>query len=116
MRSLFESALFGPLVLRNRVFMAPLTRNRANADGVPCELAVQYYTQLASAGLIITEATQISPMGKGYIKTPGIHSPEQIVAWHRIVDAVHENGGYFFGSGTAAGFLTPLYCRIMRSP
>lgn len=96
MRSLFESALFGPLVLRNRVFMAPLTRNRANADGVPSELAVQYYTQRASAGLIITEATQISPMGKGYIKSPGIHSPEQIVTWRRIVDAVHENGGRIF--------------------
>ena len=76
--------------------MAPLTRNRANADGVPSELAVQYYTQRASAGLIITEATQISPMGKGYIKSPGIHSPEQIVTWRRIVDAVHENGGRIF--------------------
>ena len=96
MRSLFESVLFGPLVLRNRAFMAPLTRNRANADGVPSELAVQYYAQRASAGLIITEATQISPMGKGYINTPGIHSPEQIVAWRRVVDAVHENGGRIF--------------------
>jgi N-ethylmaleimide reductase len=96
MRSLFESVLFGPLVLRNRVFMAPLTRNRANGDGVPTELTVQYYAQRASAGLIITEATQISPMGKGYINTPGIHSPEQIVAWRRIVDAVHENGGRIF--------------------
>jgi N-ethylmaleimide reductase len=96
MRSLFEPVLFGPMVLRNRVFMAPLTRNRANADGVPSEFAVQYYAQRASAGLIITEATQISPMGKGYINTPGIHSPEQIVAWRRIVDAVHENCGRIF--------------------
>ena len=96
MRSIFESVLFGPLVLRNRVFMAPLTRNRANVDGVPSELAVQYYAQRASAGLIITEATQISPMGKGYINTPGIHSREQIVAWRRIVDAVHENSGRIF--------------------
>jgi N-ethylmaleimide reductase len=97
MRSLFESVLFGPLVLKNRVFMAPLTRNRANADGVPSELAVQYYAQRASAGLIISEATQISPMGKGgYINTPGIHSPEQLVAWRRIADAVHENSGRIF--------------------
>jgi N-ethylmaleimide reductase len=96
MRSPFESVLFGSLVLRNRVFMAPLTRNRANADGVPSELAATYYAQRASAGLIITEATQISAMGKGYINTPGIHSPDQIVAWRRIVDAVHENGGRIF--------------------
>jgi len=96
MRSLFESVLFEPLVLSNRVFMAPMTRCRANVDGVPSELAVQYYSQRASAGLIITEATQISPMGKGYINTPGIHSPEQIVAWRRIVDAVHNNGGRIF--------------------
>ena len=61
MRSLFESVQFGPLVLRNRVFMAPLTRNRANGDGVPSEFAVQYYAQRASAGLIITEATQSPP-------------------------------------------------------
>jgi len=85
------------MVLANRVFMAPLTRNRADADGVPSALAVQYYAQRASAGLIITEATQISPMGKGYINTPGIHSSEQIVAWRRIVDAVlHENSGRIF--------------------
>ena len=96
MRSLFESVLFGPLVLKNRVFMAPMTRIRANRDGVPSELAMQYYAQRASAGLIITEATQISPMGKGYINTPGIHSPVQTVAWRRIVDAVHENGGRIF--------------------
>ena len=70
-RFFFESVLLGPLVLLNRVFMAPLTRNRANADGVPTELAVQYYAQRASAGLIITEATQISPMGKGYVNTSG---------------------------------------------
>jgi N-ethylmaleimide reductase len=96
MRSLFESVPLGPLVLKNRVFMAPLTRNRANVDGVPSELALQYYAQRASAGLIITEATQISPMGKGYINTPGIHSPEQTVAWRRIVDAVHDNSGRIF--------------------
>ena len=96
MRSLFESVQLGSLVLSNRVFMAPLTRNRANADGVHTQLAATYYAQRASAGLIITEATQISPMGKGYINTPGIHSPEQVRAWRRIVDAVHEKGGRIF--------------------
>jgi N-ethylmaleimide reductase len=73
-----------------------MTRNRANADGVPGDLMATYYSQRASAGLIITEATQISPMGKGYIDTPGIHSPDQVRAWSRIVDSVHQNGGRIF--------------------
>jgi len=96
MANLFESVQLGALVLANRVFMAPLTRNRADADGVPGELAAIYYSQRASAGLIVTEATQISPMGKGYIDTPGIHSPEQVRAWSRIVESVHKNGGRIF--------------------
>jgi N-ethylmaleimide reductase len=96
MTNLFESVQLGSLVLANRVFMAPLTRNRADANGVPSELAATYYTQRASAGLIVTEATQISPMGKGYINTPGIHSPEQVRAWSRIVESVHKSGGRIF--------------------
>ena len=96
MANLFESVQLGSLVLTNRVFMAPLTRNRAQADGVPSELAATYYSQRASAGLIVTEATQISPMGKGYFNTPGIHSPEQVRAWSRIVDFVHKRGGRIF--------------------
>ena len=96
MNRLFETVQVGTLTLTNRVFMAPLTRNRADADGVPSELAATYYSQRASAGLIVTEATQISPMGKGYINTPGIHSPEQVRAWSRIVEAVHTSGGRIF--------------------
>ncbi len=96
MQNLFESVQLGSLVLANRVFMAPMTRIRAHADGVPGELAATYYSQRASAGLIITEATQISPMGKGYINTPGIHSPEQVREWSRIVEAVHNSGGRIF--------------------
>ncbi len=96
MPNLFESVQLGSLVLANRIFMAPLTRNRADADGVPGELAATYYSQRASAGLIVTEATQISPMGKGYFNTPGIHSPEQVRAWSRIVESVHEGGGRIF--------------------
>jgi N-ethylmaleimide reductase len=96
MATLFEPLQLGPLALANRVFMAPLTRNRAHADGVPSELAVTYYRQRASAGLIVTEATQISPMGKGYLNTPGIHSPEQVRGWSRIVDSVHQSGGKIF--------------------
>ena len=96
MVTLFEPVQLGSLVLANRVFMAPLTRNRAHADGVPSELAATYYSQRASAGLIVTEATQISPMGKGYIDTPGIHSNEQVRAWSRVVEAVHQSGGRIF--------------------
>ena len=96
MANLFESVQLGSLVLPNRVFMAPMTRIRAHADGVPGELAATYYSQRASAGLIVTEATQISPMGKGYINTPGIHSAEQVQAWSRVVDAVHQSGGRIF--------------------
>ncbi len=96
MANLFESVQLGSLVLANRVFMAPMTRIRADADGVPGELAATYYSQRASAGLIVTEATQISPMGKGYINTPGIHSPEQVQAWSRIVESVQNSGGRIF--------------------
>ncbi len=96
MPNLFESVQLGSLVLANRIFMAPLTRNRAHADGVPGELAATYYSQRASAGLIVTEATQISPMGKGYINTPGIHSSEQVRGWSRVTEAVHKSGGRIF--------------------
>jgi N-ethylmaleimide reductase len=96
MRSLFEPVQLGALRLANRVFMAPLTRNRADGDGVHGDLAMKYYAQRASAGLIVTEAAQISPMGKGYVNTPGIHSARQVAAWRRIVDAVHSEGGHIF--------------------
>jgi N-ethylmaleimide reductase len=91
MATLFEPVQLGSLVLANRVLMAPLTRNRAHADGVPGELASTYYSQRASTGLIVSEATQISRMGKGYTDTPGIHSPEQVRAWSRVVEAVHQS-------------------------
>ena len=81
MTSLYDPIVLGDLNLGNRVFMAPLTRNRATPSGVPGPWASTYYSQRVSAGLIVTEATQISPMGKGYINTPGIHSEEQIAGW-----------------------------------
>jgi len=96
MPNLFEPVQLGSLVLANRVFMAPLTRTRATAEGVPSKFAATYYSQRASAGLIVTEATQISPMGKGYMNTPGIHTPEQVRGWSKIVDAVHNSGGRIF--------------------
>lgn len=96
MPTLFEPLQLGSLVLANRVFMAPLTRTRANADGIPSELAATYYSQRASAGLIVTEATQISPMGKGYSNTPGIHSLAQVQAWSQVTESVHKSGGRIF--------------------
>lgn len=90
---LFQPIKVGDLSLPNRVVMAPLTRNRASEGNVPTELNAAYYTQRAGAGLIISEATQISPEGQGYIATPGIHSPQQIAGWKLVTDAVHAKGG-----------------------
>lgn len=90
---LFEPFKAGELELKNRIVMAPLTRSRAGAGNVPQDINRLYYEQRVGAGLIITEATQISPLGQGYIFTPGIHSREQIEGWKRITDAVHAKGG-----------------------
>src|SRR6185437_9289048 len=78
---LFQPFKLGPYTLANRVVMAPLTRSRAKPGDVPSDLAAEYYAQRASAGLIIAEATQISPQGKGYAWTPGIYSDEQVAGW-----------------------------------
>jgi len=83
----------GAVEAPNRVLMAPLTRNRSQSDGTPWEVAATYYAQRAGSGLIISEATQISPEGKGYLDTPGIHDDGQVEAWKKITDAVHDKGG-----------------------
>ncbi|HEY0331360.1 MAG TPA: alkene reductase [Rhodopseudomonas sp.] len=93
---LFESYKLGPLTLSNRTVMAPLTRNRALAGFVPNPLAVEYYGQRASAGLLITEASQISQQGQGYQDTPGIYSKEQVAGWRNVTDEVHKRGGKIF--------------------
>ena len=90
---LFSLLTVGSLRCKNRVVMAPLTRSRAGPGNVPHALNSLYYAQRASAGLIISEATQISPDGQGYISTPGIHSPEQIEGWRIVTKAVHVAGG-----------------------
>ncbi|MFC9553681.1 N-ethylmaleimide reductase [Rhodococcus sp. NPDC056960] len=91
---LHSSLRVGALNLPNRVLMAPLTRMRATQPGdVPNDLMRDYYAQRASAGLIISEGTQISPEGKGYMDTPGIYSSEQVAGWRRVTDAVHAIGG-----------------------
>jgi N-ethylmaleimide reductase len=94
--SLITSGTFGDVKVKNRIFMAPLTRMRAGNDGVPSELAAEYYSQRAGAGLIISEAVQISEHGKGYPATPGIYSDAQRDAWTKITGAVHAAGGVIF--------------------
>ena len=93
----------GDLELGNRLVMAPMTRSRALEHNVPNPLAETYYVQRASAGLIITEATQVSPQGVGYVRTPGIHSSAQIAGWRRITEAVHRAGGKIFCSSGMSG-------------
>ena len=96
MKSLFEPTTLAGLSLQNRIVMAPLTRNRADAMGVPRPFVRDYYSQRAGAGLIISEGTQTSFAGQGYCRTPGIHTPEQIAAWKRVTDAVHARGAKMF--------------------
>ncbi|MEO5859233.1 MAG: alkene reductase [Pyrinomonadaceae bacterium] len=97
MATLFDSLTIGKLELKNRIIMAPLTRSRANdADGVQPGFVTEYYSQRASGGLLITEATNVSPMAKGYVRTPGIYSPEQIAGWRKVTDSVHAKGGKIF--------------------
>ncbi len=93
---LFHPISIGGVELPNRVLMAPLTRNRAQSDGTPKAMAEEYYRQRASAGLIITEATQITPEGKGYLDTPGIHEEAHADGWRRITETVHAAGGRIF--------------------
>jgi N-ethylmaleimide reductase len=96
MNNLFTPYALGPYQLRNRVLMAPMTRSRADAQGVPSEIMLTYYAQRASAGLIVSEGIQPSANGKGYARTPGLHTPAQIKAWKKIVDEVHRQGGLIF--------------------
>lgn len=93
---LFDPYKLGAVTLTNRAVMAPLTRNRAVAGFVPNPLAIDYYGQRASAGLLITEASQVSQQGQGYQDTPGIYSNEQIAGWRKVTDRVHERGGHIY--------------------
>ncbi len=93
---LFSPVRVGPYELPNRLVMAPMTRNRAGYGNTPQPMNALYYAQRASAGLIITEGTQVSPQGVGYPNTPGIHTPQQVQGWRPITEAVHRNGGRIF--------------------
>ncbi len=95
-QTLFQPYTLGDTTLPNRIVMAPLTRNRAGEGFVPTDLTVQYYAQRASAGLVISEATQISQQGQGYQDTPGIYTQAQIEGWRKVTDAVHAKGGKMY--------------------
>jgi N-ethylmaleimide reductase len=96
MTDLFSPYRLGPLLLPNRMVMAPMTRNRAGPGDVPGELNITYYVQRAGAGLIVTEGSQVSREGQGYARTPGIYDAAQVDGWKRITQAVHAAGGRIF--------------------
>ena len=96
MSCLFAPLQLGPLHLPHRVLMAPLTRCRSSPGNIPNDLNAEYYRQRATAGLIIGEATSVSPFGYGYPNTPGIHTPEQVAGWKKVVQSVHSAGGQIF--------------------
>jgi N-ethylmaleimide reductase len=93
---LFDPLNLGPFEMANRIVMAPMTRNRAGDGNAPTELNAAYYGQRSGAGLILTEATQVSPQGIGYPNTPGIYTPEQIAGWRKVTDTVHQRGGRIY--------------------
>ncbi|NQZ54171.1 MAG: alkene reductase [Piscirickettsiaceae bacterium] len=93
---LFSPVQIGSYTLKNRIVMAPLTRMRADENNIPTNMSRIYYQQRATAGLIITEGTQISPQGAGYPNTPGIYNHDQVKAWRQITDSVHAQGGRIF--------------------
>src|SRR5574337_429154 len=106
-QALLTPVRLGHYQLRNRVVMAPMTRDRAdNPELAPTAMNVEYYTQRASAGLIITEGSQISPQGVGYVRTPGIHSSAQIRGWRKVTDAVHTRGGHIFSQLWHTGYVS----------
>ncbi|UCV05143.1 alkene reductase [Dechloromonas denitrificans] len=109
---LFQPLTLGRLALPNRIVMPPMTRSRAAQPGdVPTALMAEYYAQRASAGLIVSEGTWISPLGKGYAWTPGIHTPAQIAGWRQVTDAVHAAGGRIFAQLWHVGRLS--HCSLL---
>jgi 2,4-dienoyl-CoA reductase-like NADH-dependent reductase (Old Yellow Enzyme family) len=95
-KSLFDAYPLGPNLLKNRMVMAPLTRSRAGEGDTPGELNAEYYRQRAAAGLIVTEASQVSKQGQGYLWTPGTYTAQQVAGWKKVTRAVHDEGGKIF--------------------
>ncbi|WP_256105451.1 alkene reductase [Streptomyces sp. ODS05-4] len=125
MPTAFEPLIIGATSAANRLFMAPMTRNRATPDGgLPTALMARYYAQRAGAGLIVSEGIWPSPVGQGYIATPGLHDPGQTAAWRTVTDAVHAAGGKIFAQLMHAGRighvnltgLTPVAPSAVRAP
>lgn len=114
-QTLFTPYTLGSLTLSNRVVLAPLTRNRAGQGFVPGEFAAVYYSQRASAGLLISEATQISLQGQGYQDTPGIYTQAQIDGWRTVTDAVHAKGGKIFLQLWHVGRVSPSTAAARRA-
>lgn len=105
--SMFQPIQLGSLTLKNRIVMPPMTRSRASQPGNAAnDMMAEYYAQRASAGLIVAEGTQISPMGQGYAWTPGIYSQEQIAGWKKVTDAVHAKDGAIFAQLWHVGRVT----------
>lgn len=96
MTDIWQPITLGGVELPNRFVMAPMTRSRADFDGTPGALAAEYYAQRASVGLIVTEGTQPSEDGQGYLTTPGIHTDAQVAGWRKVTDAVHAKGGHIY--------------------
>lgn len=96
MTTLFDKLTIGNTELNNRILYAPMTRSRANDEGVQPDFVAEYYGQRATAGLLITEATNVSAMAKGYVRTPGIYTDEQIASWRKVTERVHAEGGKIF--------------------
>ncbi|MEB3702346.1 Alkene reductase [Candidatus Bealeia paramacronuclearis] len=96
MTTLFDSLSMGPYILPNRIIMAPMTRGRSDVGALPNELMAEYYASRADAGLLITEATAIHPLGYGWLGAPGIWNEDQTKKWKLVTDAVHEKGGKIF--------------------
>jgi N-ethylmaleimide reductase len=113
---LFSPGAIGTLAIPNRIVMAPMTRNRSTFEGVPTPMAVEYYAQRASAGLIVTEGTAPSAAGIGYVRTPAIETPAQIAAWSTIVDAVHARGGRISLQLMHVGRVSHLANRVLQDP
>lgn len=115
--ALFQPYALGRLELPNRIVMPPMTRSRASQPGdVPNDLMAEYYAQRASAGLIISEGTWISPLGKGYAWTPGIHSAAQVAGWRKVTQAVHKAGGRIFAQLWHVGRLSHTSLLDGRAP
>jgi 2,4-dienoyl-CoA reductase-like NADH-dependent reductase (Old Yellow Enzyme family) len=110
MPSLFDPLKLGEITIPNRIIMAPLTRSRAGAGRVPNALMAEYYVQRAAAGLLISEATAVTPMGVGYADTPGLWSEEQVAGWKQVTKAVHAAGGRIFAQLWHVGRISaPLF-------